>query len=1020
MGWDQDQGQSEEVGGRRSQEESQREHDERWSDDAYEEDGEDSEVDHGKGKYRADENPTTQYESDEGTKHESKTKKYTSNFSTVSQDRTGGADEIEEHLLLLIGRMQGDPNLVSTKHGSKLIEDAAKLRENLGPPPPSRGFLLQPEYPRKLTEQLANIQKTGNADRFSQNAHVSQMLQKNPPHPDEELPKFTPGAPPPAVGTASGSRNHALEDYEMQLMLLEQQNKKRLMMARLEQDSMMEFAGQLPVEQQRLGSFKPFLTPKIQAPRLEINQNKNSSKPINSTSAPSWPSPSRHVNVSESQLTSEICRIINAPPNTNHQILLAMIRGLKEKSRQYDSLSSTDTENSVALQYQILHRVKCYRDSRKPIFGTYQRHPVLMANEDRSYHLHGGQPLTNLELFIERQRGISFVVFKDYVCCTIERPVNRFCPRFRDPVKVNSEKLSSFVENESMALISQDICDALKAMAEKAARNTAARPDGFYPTFEVGQEIPAPFFWYYHDRAFWKEQTPQLSGDEKRHVDLFLQYLEINWGKTYAKVDRLLGEKLITMKYLAYIYPPGKPLIQTKSNDGRENEMTRVYIQDAWLSAAAPVPPNAKAPLSQFRDRKHRSCRTLNAYSWSFDGSFQETRETLSVFYPDHSNEPFPIRGLNIYPLSFAEEGMEASIRARGRVFWSCREQRYVSYTENNSTVRYMIDMAAYRKMHPPKSTYNQPTKLRDDLGPAKMSQDEPPDGDFCLLLPSTIDGFNMNEKKWRTLQVDKISPIAWNTRAFEGLVMEDSTKELIEALVKNKIAADKNSDLISGKGNGLIVLLHGVAEIAEKPLYRVTCGDIGTDPEDVEKYLESVLYLGKIWNCVVLLDEADVFLEQRTLQDLQRNALVSGILLLTSNRVGTFDEAFKSRIQLALRYENLTENQRQKVWKNFIERLGDIYFTPLINNAPTDSELPPNIAELRANLPRLAKYDMNGRQIRNAITTARQLALFKKKSMGYTELKHVIDIAAKFDKYLVDVHEGLDADTIARSDNTR
>jgi hypothetical protein len=90
------------------------------------------------------------------------------------------------------------------------------------------------------------------------------------------------------------------------------------------------------------------------------------------------------------------------------------------------------------------------------------------------------------------------------------------------------------------------------------------------------------------------------------------------------------------------------------------------------------------------------------------------------------------------------------------------------------------------------------------------------------------------------------------------------------------------------------------------------------------------------------------------------------------------------------------------------------------MNHAPTDSELPPNLDELRANLPRLAKYDMNGRQIRNAITTARQLALFKNKAMGFMELKHVIDIAAKFDKYLVDVHEGLDGDTIARSDNTR
>ena len=40
------------------------------------------------------------------------------------------------------------------------------------------------------------------------------------------------------------------------------------------------------------------------------------------------------------------------------------------------------------------------------------------------------------------------------------------------------------------------------------------------------------------------------------------------------------------------------------------------------------------------------------------------------------------------------------------------------------------------------------------------------------------------------------------------------------------------------------------VAEIAEKPLYRVTCGDLGTRATDVEKYMQTVLYLGKIWNC--------------------------------------------------------------------------------------------------------------------------------------------------------------------------
>ncbi|GAP83256.2 putative som1 protein [Rosellinia necatrix] len=44
-----------------------------------------------------------------------------------------------------------------------------------------------------------------------------------------------PGGPGPTQG---GGSNHALQDYQMQLMLLEQQNKKRLMMARQEQDNM--------------------------------------------------------------------------------------------------------------------------------------------------------------------------------------------------------------------------------------------------------------------------------------------------------------------------------------------------------------------------------------------------------------------------------------------------------------------------------------------------------------------------------------------------------------------------------------------------------------------------------------------------------------------------------------------------------------------------------------------------------------------------------------------------------------
>ena len=46
------------------------------------------------------------------------------------------------------------------------------------------------------------------------------------------------------------------------------------------------------------------------------------------------------------------------------------------------------------------------------------------------------------------------------------------------------------------------------------------------------------------------------------------------------------------------------------------------------------------------------------------------------------------------------------------------------------------------------------------------------------------------------------------------------------------------------------------------------------------------------------------------------------GILILTTNRVGTFDEAFKSRIRLAIPYSNLNEDQRVEIWRNFIDML--------------------------------------------------------------------------------------------------
>jgi hypothetical protein len=59
-------------------------------------------------------------------------------------------------------------------------------------------------------------------------------------------------------------------------------------------------------------------------------------------------------------------------------------------------------------------------------------------------------------------------------------------------------------------------------------------------------------------------------------------------------------------------------------------------------------------------------------------------------------------------------------------------------------------------------------------------------------------------------LLVAKMGPIVWDKDAFESLVIDEETKDLIMALVTNKVEKNKGTDLIGGKGNGLVVLFHG------------------------------------------------------------------------------------------------------------------------------------------------------------------------------------------------------------------
>jgi len=59
-------------------------------------------------------------------------------------------------------------------------------------------------------------------------------------------------------------------------------------------------------------------------------------------------------------------------------------------------------------------------------------------------------------------------------------------------------------------------------------------------------------------------------------------------------------------------------------------------------------------------------------------------------------------------------------------------------------------------------------------------------------------------------------------------------------------------------------------------PLYIVSAGDLGTVAAKVEQGLLNALGCCQLWDAVLLIDEADVFLESRDSNNLERNEVVS------------------------------------------------------------------------------------------------------------------------------------------------
>ena len=546
--------------------------------------------------------------------------------------------------------------------------------------------------------------------------------------------------------------------------------------------------------------------------------------------------------------------------------------------------------------------------------------------------------------------------------------------------------------------------------------------------------LSAPFECFVHrwDRFLDAKNDPTLCSEAKEHLELLQGIMQQELGDVITLRQDYLRTKTVSFEHIWTLFPPGCTVLGSENGSPVAVRFNRGYF--------------AKTQCGEIYQLQ---CEVID-----WDGSIMGWRshnQRISAFLGT-----IPFSELSCYPLEHhaQAETVSANLRKRGRLFEEFVGCHYKSYQgvalyhpEPDKTrkalvqSRIVIDAATWEKSNPENVYYI--SQLEMEPSNSKMGDDrfetcsdnsdsESDDGsndgranavvqldedkrkaltaDQLLSTTAMVRGYALKNKRWMQFFIDQVAEVEFDDNAFDSLVLPEDQKDLILAFATSQVKfKEAFDDIISGKGKGIIMLLSGgpgigktltaesVAEKMHAPLYIMGAGDLGAEADEIEENLNNVLEMVANWNAVLLLDECDVFLEERSANDMQRNRIVSiflrkleyyeGILFLTTNRVKNMDPAFQSRIHVSIEYPPLDTAAREVVWKTFLAK------TIGIDGAMKGGAAHQVSME---EVERLSQLELNGRQIKNVLKTANLLACHKEEKLAFKHLQTVLRVEGK------------------------
>ena len=529
-----------------------------------------------------------------------------------------------------------------------------------------------------------------------------------------------------------------------------------------------------------------------------------------------------------------------------------------------------------------------------------------------------------------------------------------------------------------------------------------------YPTvpsdFSEPFDMESPFRMLYH---FWDDlhtYKESLDDDDAcMHLNLLFEFMEADMGPEKKRCEIQIKKGQVDYARLWTIYRPGD--VQVRFENGHP-----------WLLKLGKTAYEENTSEGKWME--------VHCIYTDYDGAdVGEAKRIFKIHQKRYfaSENPANITDLVIFPRKFLKEddNLEKRLVERGTKFLTfqgtrvCQYDGLAEYIKEPPLDFYHPDMATWDAVWWP---YKETGRVvidrktfQEDNHLSQVAIKPDPETLDKILCPPFVYGFSLARKEWCRFYLPLIHEVDWQKNIFDSLVMKDNQKTLLKALVSSHAFPHNPRDQMQQKGKGLVILLHGTpgsgktmtaecaAEMTEKALFSTSIAELNKFNRAwyFEYRLKQVLQYATIWKAIVLLDEADVFLETRR-DDIgdatERNALVavflrhleyfSGIVFLTTNRIDVFDAAMKSRIHLSIGYSPPELEMRRSIWTKSLKAVPAEQLDMQINEA----------------IEVLIHDKLNGREITNAINTGRTLARFEGKPLRLDHIKTVLGVRNEFD----------------------